>query len=154
VRTSAEAYRQLRADQARLTAELAELRQAILAAEGDAPDPLVPSWATRQFRQRVAQIQEALEELRIAIFTSNETLEVARSLARGELRPGLRQEARLVLTAVLEVAEASRAAQTAIEELAWRARRLGISLPLARCTDQFLDARIGAIHKAIERLRG
>src|SRR5262245_25483901 len=92
-RPLAETHRQLRADQARLTAELDEVRKVILAAERDAPDPLVPSRVLRQARQRAEQLQEELEDVRVALFASTEALEAARSEAKAELRPALEQEA-------------------------------------------------------------
>jgi hypothetical protein len=148
----AAAHGQLRAEQARLTAELAEVRKRLIA-ESDTSDPLIPSWGMRQARKRAEEIQEALEEVRVALFESTERLEAARSETRAAMRPALRQEARLVLTTALEVVEASQAAQTAIEELEWRARRLGISLPFAGCVDLFLPTRVEVIRKALARLQ-
>ena len=64
VRPLAETHRQLRADQVRLTEELVETRKAIIAAESDTPDPLVPFRILRQARQRADQLQEELDDVR------------------------------------------------------------------------------------------
>src|SRR5262245_66337197 len=63
------------------------------AAERDAPDPLVPSRVLRQARQRAEQLQEELDDVRVALFASTEALDAARSEAKAELRPVLKQEA-------------------------------------------------------------
>src|SRR5262245_18690057 len=81
-RPLAETHRQLRADQARLSGELDEVRKTILAAERDAPDPLVPSRILRQARQRAEQLHEELEDVRVSLFASTNALEAARSEAK------------------------------------------------------------------------
>src|SRR5215510_521382 len=130
VRPLAETLRQLRADQARLAAELVEVRKSILAAERDAPDPLVPSRVLRQARQRAEQLQEELDDVRVALFASTARLEGARSEAKAALRPALKQEAAQSLQKALMQAERSLEAQQHILALDAKNRRLGISLPL------------------------
>src|SRR4029453_12936132 len=77
-------HHQLQDEQRRLTAELVETRKAVFAAEHDAPDPLVPSKVLRQARQRAEQLQEELEDVRVALFASTDALEAARSEAKAE----------------------------------------------------------------------
>ena len=152
VRPLAETHRQLRADQARLTAELVEVRKSILAAERDAPDPLVPSRILRQARQRAEQLQEELDDLRVALFASTEVLDAARSEAKAELRPALKQEAAQSLQKVLTQAEQLLAAQQDLQTLDAKTRRLGISLPLGDCMDVSLERRIKAVHLVLAQL--
>jgi hypothetical protein len=146
-------HRQLRADQARLNDELVEVRKTIVAAESDAPDPLVPSRSMRQARQRAEQIGEELEEMRAALCASTEALEAARSAARAEVRPALKQRAILSLREVLEQAEQWLATQQNLQILEAQTRRLGISFGLGGCTDPFLAGRIEVIRKALARLQ-
>jgi DNA repair exonuclease SbcCD ATPase subunit len=151
-RPLAETHRQLRADQARLTAELDEVRKTILAAERDAPDPLVPSRVLRQARQRAEQLQEDLEEVRVALCASTEALEAARSEAKAALRPALKQEAAKILQNVLTQAERLLEAQQHLLALDAKTRRLSISLPLGGCVDSCLPGRIKGIRQVLARL--
>ena len=152
-RPLAQTHRQLRADQARLAAELDEVRKTILAAERDAPDPLVPSRVLRQARQRAERLQEELEDVRVALFASTEALEAARSEAKAELRPALKQEAAQSLQNVLTQAEQLLAAQQDLMALDAKARRLDITLPLGDCVDPFLPGRVKVIKQALARLQ-
>src|SRR4029450_13259346 len=68
----ATAHHQLQDEQRRLTADLVETRKVIFAAESDAPDPLVPPKVLRQARQRVAQLEEEIEEVRGALFSNSD----------------------------------------------------------------------------------
>lgn len=152
-RPLAETHRQLRADQARLTAELDEVRKTILAAERDAPDPLVPSRVLREARQRAEQLQEELDDVRVALFASTEALEAARSEAKAELRPALKQEAAQSLQKVLTQAEQLLAAQQDLLACDAKTRRLDISLPLGGCVDLCLPGRIKEIRQVLARLQ-
>jgi hypothetical protein len=138
VRPLAETHRQLRADQVRFSAELVEVRQSIVTAESDTPDPRMPPRVLREAPQRAEQLQEALDEVRVALFASTEVLEEARSQARAELRPVLTQEAAKLLQSVLTQAEQLLAAQQDLQALDTKTRRLGISLALGGCVDPFL----------------
>jgi DNA repair exonuclease SbcCD ATPase subunit len=152
-RPLAETHRQLRTEQTRLTAELVEVRKTILAAERDAPDPLVPSRVLRQARQRAEQLQEELDDARVAVFASTEALEAARSEAKAELRPALKQEAAQILQNVLTQAERLLEAQQDLMALDAKTRRLGISLTLGGCVDSCLPGRIKGIRQALARLQ-
>jgi DNA repair exonuclease SbcCD ATPase subunit len=148
----ATAHRQLQDEQRRLTAELVETRKTIFAAESDAPDPLVPPKVLRQARQRATQLEEALDDIHAALFASSETLEAARSEARGELRPGLQQEAAQLLRDVLTQAEQLLEAQQHLLALDARTRRLSTSLPLGGCVDSCLPGRIKVIRQVLVQL--
>jgi hypothetical protein len=150
---AATTHRQLRTEQTRLTAELAEVRKSIVAAERDAPDPLVPSRILRQARQRAEQLQEELEEVRAALFGSSDALEAARGEAKAELRPALKQEAAQLVQNVLRQAEQLLVAQQDLLALDTKARRLAISLPLRGCVDPFLSGRVKVIRQALARLQ-
>jgi hypothetical protein len=149
----ATAHRQLQDEQRRLTAELVETRKTIFAAESDAPDPLVPPKVLRQARQRAAQLEEELDDVRVALFVSTEALEAARSEARAALRPGVRKEAVQLITSVLEAADILLATQTPLQDLDRRARRLGISLAFGPCYDALLVHRLKQMQQVLARLR-
>jgi hypothetical protein len=145
-------HHEIQDEQRRLTAELVETRKAIVAAERDAPDPIVLPKVLRQARQRAEQLQEALDELRATLFASSETLEAARSEAKAELRPALKQEAVQILQGVLRQAEQLLAAQQDLQTLDTKIRRLSIHLGIGGCVDLFLPGRIKGIRQALTRL--
>jgi hypothetical protein len=151
-RQQAQNHRQLRADLARLAEELVETKKTIVAMESDAPDPLVPPRVLRQARQRAEQLQEELDEVRIALFASTDALEAARSEAKAELRPALQQEAAQIVRNVLMQAEQLLAAQQELEALNAKTRSLSMSLPLGGCVDPFLPWCVKVIKQAFARL--
>jgi hypothetical protein len=148
----ATAHHQLQDEQRRLTAELVETRKVIFAAESDAPDPLVLPKVLRQARQRAAQLEEALEDMRVTLCASTEVLEAARSEARAALRPGVRKEAVQLITSVLEAAAILLATQTPLQDLDRCAKRLGISLAFGPCYDVLLVHRLKQMQQVLARL--
>jgi hypothetical protein len=153
VAPAATTHHQLQTEQRHLTAELVETRKVIIAAESDAPDPLVPSRVLRQARQRAEQLQEELDDLRVALFASTDALEAARSEAKAELRPALNQEAAQIVQNVLTQAERSLEAQQDLMALDAKNRRLSISLALGGCVDSCLPGRIKVVRQALARLQ-
>jgi len=149
----AEAHRALLARHASLNAELVSCRTTILQAETPGGDPLGQPLRVRDARRRAEALADELADLREQLGRSSEDLELARSQARAALRPGLRHDAVQVLSTALEAAEANLAAQTAIEELDRRARRLDIGLALGACSDPFLVHRLKQIRQALGRLQ-
>jgi hypothetical protein len=147
------AHRQLQEEQRRLTVELVETKKTIFAAESEAPDPLVPPKVLRQVRQRAAQLEEALDDIRVTLCASTEALEAARSEAKAALRPALKQEAAQSLQNVLTQAERSLEAQQDLMALDAKNRRLGISLALGGCADSCLPGRIKVLRQALARLQ-
>jgi len=148
----ATAHHQLQDEQRRLTAELVETRKIIFAAESDAPNPLILPKVLRQARQRAAQLEEELDDIRVTLCASSEALEAARSEARAALRPGVHKEAVQLITSVLEAAEILLAAQTPLQELDRRARQLGISLAFGPCYDALLVHRLKQMQQVLARL--
>jgi len=128
-------------------------KKTIVAARSDTPDPRVPSRALRQALQRDAEIEVELEEARAALFASTEALEAARSEARADLRPALKQEAAHLVQDVLTQAERLLEAQQHILALDAKTRRLSTSLPLGGCVDSCLPGRIKGIRQVLARLQ-
>jgi hypothetical protein len=146
-------HHQILADQARLAGELVETRRAIFNLENDASNPRVLPQSIRQARQRVEQIQEALDELRTTLFASTDTLEAAKSSARAELRPALKQEVAQILRGVLTQAEQLLVAQQDLRALDAKTRHLGVSFALGGCVDPLLPGRVKVIRRVLARLQ-
>jgi hypothetical protein len=107
----------------------------------------------RACQEEVSKLQEELEEIEFQVRALQPTLDAAKSEARAELRPALKQEAAQLLQNVLRQAEQLLAAQQDLLALDAKTRRLSISLPLGGCVDSCLPGRIKVIRQVLARLQ-